>query len=381
MARSLKERYEIKKVTSLKERLAVVDQQVLEENKLANLIIETMSQDDLDKISAIVDKLERIKDAAGRDKNLQVLTNAIDTAIQDVNKYAAGGPLSAAWTKLKAKVGVDNPIVKVATFANALESGFKQVPKILRNNGIDLKKLGDGTGNVTLRDAIARQLDSKNKKTAGLGEDSQGGFNSTVGNGNKSAPSIDTKDIEAMGKSDASSEAAQKLKIVIDQIRKALSPRGIFGAFKKIPYVDGAALAQGMANAQIGVLNTIASTIKSGPQTDEVAADLKQNVVGQGEAETKGTEPAASTRPTSGTTPSTPDKGTIPGGMPSAGVGETPAAGPGQTRGGGAEKQKSSKLDDAAVKDLAQFLARKTKIDPDAVLKVLTALNASEKLR
>lgn len=389
MARSLKERYESRKVSLLKERLVVVDKQLIEENRVATLILEAMDQEDLDKVSAIVDKMERIRDAAGKDKNLQVLVNAIDQALQDVNKYAGGGPISAAWNKLKAKVGGDNPIVKVTTLASALESGFKQLPQILRNNGIDLKKLSaDGT-NITLRDAIARQLDGQNKVEK-VGEDSQGGFGGKSGtkpaagstsqpSSNNGPPSIDAKDIDAMDKSDKSPEAAKKLKIVIDQIRKALAPAGIFGAFKKIPYVDGAALAQALANADIGVLNTIAQAVKSGAQSGEVAPDLKANITGQGGAETKGTQPADPGQSTSGSQPSSPDKQTNPAGTSSTPAGETPSS----PRGGASapSKPKGTKLEDAAVQDLAQFIAKKTKLDPQAVLKVVAALNASEKLR
>jgi hypothetical protein len=34
---------------------------------------------------------------------------------------------------MKGKMGIDNPLVKVMTMANALEQGFKQLPMILKN--------------------------------------------------------------------------------------------------------------------------------------------------------------------------------------------------------------------------------------------------------
>lgn len=389
MARTLKERYELK---VLQEKVQRVDRQLVEETRVARLLVEEMSQDDLDTVSAIVDKLERIKDAASQDSNLEVLTNAIDQALQDLNKYTGGGPITAAWTKLKSKVGVENPVVKIATFANALERGFKQLPQILRNNGIDLKKLADGQGNVTLKDAIARQLDGKNKEKSLTGEaklTEREAVPPGAGANRTPATSLaqQAKDIDAMGKSDKSPEAAKKLKIVIDQIRKALAPAGVFGAFKKIPYVDGAALAQALPLAHIGVLNSIATAIKGGPQTDQIAADLKANV--SGGSENGAQNGAGAEKPTNGSTPSSPadadgkpPAGTTPADQPAAGVGDKNQPGPGERNGGGAAKPAAkTKVDDGEVQQLADYIAKATKADPGTVLKILTVLNKNGKLR
>jgi len=59
MARSLKERYETRRVQLVQERVKKVDQQLLLEQKTADLIVEAMSEEDLDKVTAIIQKLER----------------------------------------------------------------------------------------------------------------------------------------------------------------------------------------------------------------------------------------------------------------------------------------------------------------------------------
>mgnify|MGYP005865213257 CR=1 FL=1 len=72
LARSLKERYEARMVEQLKERVVVLDKRLIEENRVATILLEAMDQEDLDKVSAIIQKLDVIKDAAGDD--LQPLT-------------------------------------------------------------------------------------------------------------------------------------------------------------------------------------------------------------------------------------------------------------------------------------------------------------------
>lgn len=361
MARSLKESYKSRQVATLKQRLSVVDKHIIIESKHARLLVEAMDQDDLNKVSAIVQKLDSIKSAVGSD--LPSLTNAIAQAQAEINKYTAGGPIANAWTKLKGKVGIDNPVVKIATFASALEQGFQQLPQILKNNGIDMKQLAND-GNVKLIDAITQQLSKQPEKK--LGEDSQG----------SSTPNV--KDIANTNKPGGSGEAQEKVKTITDQIRKALSPSGIFGAFKKIPYIDGDALAQDLTNAKVSTLNQVSKVIRSGPQTSEVAPDMKSAVSGTGDAQTKSTGPEQPSSPSGQTSTSEPSKTTTsPAGSTSAG--QVPPNGPGEKRGGGSQST-TKKVDPSTIQDMANFISKKTKIDPETVLKIVNALNDSQKL-
>jgi hypothetical protein len=370
MAQSLKETYQKRQIERLKHRLPSIEDHLMMEAYDAQLLVEVMDQQDLDKVAAIVKKLDTIKSAAGND--LPALTDAIDQAQAELNKYTAGGPITAAWTKLKQKVGIDNPIVKIATFSNALEQGFKQLPQILKNNGIDIKNLNND-GNVRLVDAVARQLD---KKSGQQGNPKSSG-NTPPKMGEADAPTISTHDIESMHRSDSSKAAGQRVKNIVDQIRKSLAPSGIFGAFKKIPYVDGDALAQALSNSHVSTLIKISQAVTSGPQTSEIAPDLKSNVMGGGEAQNKATNPEQDTKPNSQTGSSAPSSTTTSPANSTA-TGQVPAQGPGEQRGGGS---KPAKLEDGSVQSIANFISKQTKADPATTLKILTALNNNGKLR
>jgi hypothetical protein len=266
---TLKQQYDARKLQRLQERVSKADQQVLTETRAARLILEAMDEEDLNKATQIIDKLRGMKG-----KGVGTLDTAIDKAVSELNKYTGGGPLTKAWAKLKSKVGIDNPLVKVMTFANALETGLKQIPQILKNNIGEIK------------------------------------------------PDMADKSI-----ADALGEDEEKKKIVTQNILKALSPKGIFGAFKKVPYVDNMqVLAQDIMTAPLKAINTVVKQSAGGPQTDQVAPDMKDVAAGKGGAETKGTaqgvpakgaEPSVGAQPGKGTTGA---QGTTP-------AGETPPRG------------------------------------------------------
>lgn len=391
MARSLKERYEAKQVELLKERVTIIDRHLLEENRHAHLIIEAMDQGDLDKVSAIVQKLDTIKNAAGGD--LQPLTAGIEQAQAEVNKYTGGGPLTKAWTKLKSKVGIDNPIVKVTTFANALEQGFKQLPQILKNNGVPQEAFKDTDVNqMTLLQAIQAVLKKQPQAEGELHEldpASATAVPTTGGPKPKAAPKPPKKgeipdpnnnrgknDIEKSHDADKDPKTAARIKTIMAQLQKALSPGGIFGAFKKVPYVNSAALANAMLNAPVPTLIKVSNAVKSGAQTGEIAADLQQNITGQGGTETKATAPGSGTQPTGQTATSQPSKSTVGTSAGTAGTGEQPATAPGEKRGGGASPQNAimagvekiatgSGVDKEQAAKVVRYMAQKGLVDLD----------------
>jgi hypothetical protein len=363
MAQSLKERYEARKLKHLKEQLIVVDDQLLKENRIANLITEALDQEDLDKVSAIIQKLDAIKNAAGDD--MKTLVNGIEQAQAEINKYTAGGPLTKAWTKLKNIFGIDNPVVKIATFASALEKGFKQLPQILKNNGIsedDLKKDLNDDNQLTLRDAIIKQYAKKpdaitnalKKTIPNKNENINQDANDTNSNNNanKGPPTIDPTEL---AKASENPKVAAKIKTIIAQLQKALSPGGIFGAFKKIPYVDSSAMAQDLLNAHVSRLVAISKAVTTGPQSSEVASGLKDKITGVGKTET---EKTGESKPT----------------------GQKPQTEPNEKRSGGTDVN-NRKLEDEHVKELSRFVAKQTNVDPETVHKILVVLNNNQKLR
>lgn len=300
MPKTLKKQYEVRQVRTLHERVRTADAQVLAENRLSTLLIEAMDEEDLQKVSAIIDKLNKIKSP-----ELPKLTAAIEQAQAELNKYTAGGPLTKAWTKLKSLAGVDNPIVKITTFADALERGFSQIPTILKNNGINLK-------NADLSKSLATVLSTPNGQR---NHEERGSLNMS----SAAADTSDTVDTAAEGvTNEATINAQNKLNSVVNQLRTALSPGGVFGVFKKVPYIDSATLAKELVAAPLNVFSRIAKQIQSGTKAAEVAPDLKQQVTGAGGAETKHTagetptkqtgqtQPSTSPKPTTSTNPSTP---------------------------------------------------------------------------
>ena len=316
MTRSLKQQYETRQVQQLRERISSADRQLITEQRTAELLVEAMNDDDLKKVAAIVQKLDTIKSP-----DLPKLTAAIEQAEAELNKYTAGGPITAAWTKMKKLVGIDNPIVKITTFADALERGFSQIPTILKNNGIDLK-------NADLTKSLVNALAGKKPTKAGTGPVKTTRDPSNLGNArfDNTAPS--------QNEAEASSQQIQgKLKTVVAQLQKALAPGGIYGTFKKVPYIASDVLAQELIKAPLKSFSDVAKKINSGTKAAEVATDLKSQVTGQGGAETKGTQASdvtkagAQTQPAAPTKPSTTTSKTTPTGE------ETP-----KPQGGGASE-------------------------------------------
>jgi len=296
--------------------------------------------------------------------NIASLNKGIEQAQAEINKYTAGGPITAAWTKMKKLVGIDNPIVKVTTFADALERGFAQIPRILKNNGIDTSKKtladqGLNPENATLRDVIVKQLMNKNANEA------QGD--------RPPPPTISSKDIEDTHKANTDPKGQAKIKAIIAQLTKALSPGGIFGIFKKVPYVDSAALANDLINAPLQDFVQVVQTAGSGAKAAEVATDMKGAITGQGGAETKGTGKEAPTVPGSQTQPSAPGKPTTAT-ADTAPTGQVPA--PADKRGGGepakgrhapaiSKISKESGVDEETATKLIRHMAKLGLVDLD----------------
>jgi len=245
-----------------------------------------MDEEDLKKVSQVIDKLRGLKG-----KGLHSLDTAIEQAEAELNKYTGGGAIAKAWGKLKSKVGIDNPVVKIMTMADALEQGFKQLPVILKNN------IGD-----------MESLKSQAEK------------------------SID----------DIVTDAGKK-KTLVANIVKALSPKGIFGSFKNLPYLDKNTFAADITATKLSALAPIIKAGTSGASPQEVAGDLKDTAASGGEAQTQKTAggvPGKETSQTTGSAPGKPAVGTTSG----TPAGETPA----EPR-GGATKSSGQNVDLAKV--------------------------------
>lgn len=355
MTEMLKEQYRIRQLNKLQERVKKIDKALLLEERTARLLIEAMDDDDLKKVSAIIDKLRKLKRP-----ELPILTKAIEQAEAEINKYTAGGPITKAWGKLKKLVGVDNPIVKVTTFASALEKGFSQIPQILKNNGVDLKALQDADLNQSLATYIAQKTGTK--KT---GEKSDAEMAKSPFTGKQVEGQLREANVEITG----------KLNDIVNQLRTALAPGGIFGVFKKVPYVDSAALAQELVKAPMKVFSLVAKTINQGTKAAEIAPDMKGLVTGKGDVETKGSSMGEPTKPgeaamaTSGSKPTTAS-------TKSVASGEQPT----QPRGGGgASSDATTKKAFNSLKDAE--INKKYGVSDDALEAILSHLVNQDMLK
>jgi hypothetical protein len=429
MALSLKERYGKRQMQQLQERAREADTQLLQEAKFVALLVETMSEEDLNKVGAIVDKLDTMKNPA-----LPTLTQAIETAQAELNKYTGGGNIVQAWTKLKTMVGIDNPVVKITTFADTLERGLSQVSTILKNNGVNLGKFGkdDQRLNQSLSNLLAdpntgAKTDTQMGRSPVTGEDVPdkeepaaavpkpvpgqerpipgaapeeknpdyaGNVRAAAGlpkTGTKSGtkPSTPQKPSEPkhtggqqpppkpnkkplnttkggvgegvseLDEADKTSLNKQKVQNITAQLKKAFSPGGLFGAFKKSPYIDINVLIKEFMAAPLRVFAQTAQRASQGAKAAEIAPDMKDQVQGQGANQTKhstGTQPAkpgtaGEPQPSSPSKPTTEPTGNAP-------AGQQPVPKPGHTRGGGSEatytkaKTKLAQLFKALPKDM-----------------------------
>lgn len=329
MAQSLKKRYNAKRVKQLHEHVQSAHKTLLAEHQAAQLIIEALDEDDLQKVSEIIDKLRGMQSP-----QLPVLSKAIKTAITELNKYTAGGTLTKAWTKIKKMVGIDNPVVKITTFADALERGLGQFPQIIKNNLGDLK-------NIDTSKSLTSLLSEPKKATTGKTNDA------TLGD-QKYSKDAETFSDDPVGSHwpgpgsqnevDGGSPKGS-LKVIADQMLKALAPNGLFGAFKQVPYINTKELVQELVTAPINAIAPVIKRVQTGAKAADVAKDMKTQVAGTGEGEAKGGAPGKPASNAAGAdTSATPEPANVTTGTTSGAEKAT------EPRGGGVGQKAKSKL-------------------------------------
>lgn len=251
---TLKEKYNHNRINVVTKKIRLIDEITLKENKSAQLIIEAMDEKDLNAATQVIEKLRRLKT-----KNVAALNVAIDAAEAEINKYTGGGPLTKAWSKLKGVVGFNNPLVKYMTFANMLEAGFRQIPTIIKNNVGDIQ-VTDTDKSKSLNDLVT---DETKKKT------------------------------------------------LINNMLKALSPGGLFGAFKKVPYVNKQELVNSLMSTPVIDLSEMVKIINGGgADSQQIAQDMKDIASSGSGTTTKQTEPEQSPEKGQKTTPGSLTKST-----------------------------------------------------------------------
>jgi len=177
MTRSLKERYETKRIHVLLERLKVADKNIMSEswNEHDMLILEAFDKQQMAAAIDVVKKLKSIQFGP-----LKPLAAARDAAVADVTKVLAGGKNQGLIRKIVNlfKSDKENPLVDVLAFSSALYNFFGQFTQYIESlstgvEGADEKALGalvTGKSDEELSDinAVAGLGADEKKKLADL---------------------------------------------------------------------------------------------------------------------------------------------------------------------------------------------------------------------
>lgn len=337
MAVTLRNRHKL----MLRQKLIGLDREFLAERLMlerVTVLIEAMDEDDLKKVSAIINKLRSVGQRA---QASSALKQVIDKALIDLQRVT-GGDQSLGQRALSAIGRGDNKKIFKNTMAlvSALETGFRLMPQLLKN------MLGP----------LQSKSDAAKKTVATL----------LMGEGIlREAPNDNTPDITAepiKGEEQVDTEkGAKNLELVRKNIVKAMKPSKWWGLSSgEIPYVDDPdGLVTDILNSvPVGELMQIVRTMTSGPQ----AANLAKDVANGGSGETTGTE---------GGTETAPSVGSSEGGTQNSVSSDEPRSTAGVHDG----------PSDDWVADFSNYLAQSTGIDHDSVTKIMNVLAKNGKLR
>jgi len=182
-----------------------------------NILVEKSDRPELNQANKALKKLNAIKKIADSNK-MDILSDAIQEASDEVNEFTAGGTLDNLFKKSKR-----NPVVKALAFLNTLENGF--------------------TDTITLINNSIPDYDPKK--------------------GSPFDQLEDNKRRETLGKA----------------VRKAFRPEGFFASMKSffgnsggVPYISDIQMFSGeVLDAKGEALEAIIQAMKSGPSASEVA--------------------------------------------------------------------------------------------------------------
>jgi hypothetical protein len=140
---TLKQVYQVRKLNEISKKVKKADYLLNENNPSyhARLLLEALDQDEYDKASKVIEKLQGLSDAAEK-AGLKSLSDAMDKAVEEINKFTGGGITDRVKSKLASifskSAPAENPILKGLAFASSLEKGFGALPTILKNNIKDI---------------------------------------------------------------------------------------------------------------------------------------------------------------------------------------------------------------------------------------------------
>lgn len=234
MMTTLKENYKTRKMIK---KINYVDSQLISENNASRLIMEAMDEDTLQKATSVIDKLNKLKDVT---KDSQAIQSAINDAIKSVNKYTGGGSIASLFNKIGEKITGSNPLIKSLVLIQCFESGYKMLPNIVKNTGVDLSSAQDSDSITSVIQGSETQVKTQ--------------------------------------------EGSEKLALCKKNLLKAFTPSGIFGAFKKMPFGDAEQVVNEILLMSLQNIKQQIAVMKSGTTVEEVGKDIAQAVKNDPEA-------------------------------------------------------------------------------------------------
>lgn len=252
---SLKENMRRKNKRVLQEKLKKFDN-LLNETKKNQILTEAMDENDLRRVSQIINKLRIMQNYA---KDSRLLRQSIDDALNDLQEITGSETSLGQKFKNALGLGKNTKIFKdTMALVSALESGFRYIPTIL-NNMI-------GSVQSDSEDADLPAIEIIYNQTS----------NDQTGN-----------------------SSYKKINILVKNISKAMKPSKWWGlkTGDSVPYVSDLdkLVHDMMSTTPVKNLMHLVKTISSGPQ----ASTLAQDVANGGGGETSGTEGTSQSNVTS----------------------------------------------------------------------------------
>lgn len=352
MANTLKERHVSRRLKSLGNRLVEADQRILHERQVERrliVLVEAMSEEDLTKVSGVIDKLRAVQAGA---QASGALGDVIDRALMDLQKITGGEETLGQKFLSLISQGDNAKVFKNAMgLVSALETGFRLMPQLLKNM-IGPVKGGSDQAGKTVADLLMGEGLLRERGEAELGD-----------------PRIETKPVTG-AEADKTSKGSDKMELLVKNISKAMKPSKWWGlASGKIPYIDDPdALVTDILNSvPVGNLMQVVQTISSGPQ----ASNLAQDVAGPGTGgETQGSEGTQQTSVAQAAA----------GTEKSQASNEPRATPPGAAAASKTKAPSRTGVSQEWIADFSGYLEKKTGVDRGSIDKIMSVLAANGKL-
>jgi hypothetical protein len=144
MSQTLKEKYQQKRIIEVQSKLKKIDNQILESNVdfQVHLLMEALDENEYREATEVIEKLTKLNDIA-KSAGMNLLSGALDKVVKEINNFTGGSGLSrfkGKMSSLFSKTPTKNPILAGLAVVGALESGFKILPTVLKNNIPDIEK-------------------------------------------------------------------------------------------------------------------------------------------------------------------------------------------------------------------------------------------------